>query len=161
MRIVLPSSRGFRRRVALLALITAVLFLVHPVRAHLRAASLLTRFTDAHAQGFLADLERHPVERTELMLATSAGATRARLFTPSGVANPPGLVLLHGVHHLGIEEPRLNNFAQTIAATGVAVLAPELREIADYRIDPASLDTIGAAARSLRTRLGVHDVGVM
>jgi pimeloyl-ACP methyl ester carboxylesterase len=160
-----PSSARRRfaaRRVALFVLVVVTVLLVRPVGAHLRAASLLVRFSDPAATGTLADLARHPVSETSLMVPAHGEPTRARLYTPTGVAHPPGIVLLHGVHNKGIEEPRLIRFAQTIAATGIAVLTPELREIADYRIDPVTLETIAGAARTLRDRLGgEHGVGVM
>ena len=47
----------------------------------------------------------------------------------------------------GIDEPRLGAFAHAIAASGVAVLTPEIRELCDYRIVPASIETIGESAR--------------
>jgi pimeloyl-ACP methyl ester carboxylesterase len=59
-------------------------------------------------------------------------------------------VLLHGVHRLGIDEPRLVRFARTIAASGVSVVTPELGAIADYRVDASSVPTIEAAVRALR-----------
>src|SRR5262249_10583518 len=46
------------------------------------------------------------------------------------------------------------------AGAGCAVLTPEVAEIAAYRIEPASIDTIGLAARALDARLG-RRAGVM
>jgi pimeloyl-ACP methyl ester carboxylesterase len=76
-------------------------------------------------------------------------------------ARVPGVVVVHGVHWKGIDEPRLERFASTIAASGVAVLTPEIRELCDYRVDPASIDTIGLSAQALSARLGGARVGVM
>jgi acetyl esterase/lipase len=159
----MSASRSFpsRRRIALFLLIVAVVLLVRPIDAHLRAASLLVRFSDPAASGALADLARHPVVESDLTVPTKGDPARARLYMPSGVHEPAGIVLLHGVHWKGIDEPRLVRFAQTIAATGVAVLTPELRELADYRIDAGSLDTIASAAHVFRERLGTRGVGVM
>lgn len=158
-------ARGsLRWRVALFVVACASVLLAHPAHTHLRAASLLARFSDPGATGLLADAGRAPVDETLFALASPPGSppARARLYLPVGVANPPGLVLLHGVHRLGIAEPRLVKFAKTLAAAGVAVLTPELRELADYHIDPASLETIGAAVHALRGRLErSRPVGVM
>ncbi len=138
------------------------MLLVRPVGAHLRAASLLVRFSDPAASGAIADLARYSVGESDLTVPAHGAPTRARLYTPAGVDHPPGIVLLHGVHYKGIDEPRLVRFAQTIAATGIAVLTPEVREIADYRIDPASLETIAGASHALRDRLDAKNgVGVM
>jgi dienelactone hydrolase len=131
-----------------------------PVVAHLRAASLLLRFADEHAAGALAGFGRHPVDEEPTTLQTVGGPTPARLYRPRGVEGPPGVVLVHGVHRLGIEEPRLTRFARAVAATGVVVLTPEVQEIADYRVDPRSIDTIGAAAVELDRRTGGR-AGVM
>jgi pimeloyl-ACP methyl ester carboxylesterase len=43
----------------------------------------------------------------------------------------------------------------------VAVLTPEIRELCDYRIEPASIDTLGVAAQALSAKLGGKRVGVM
>jgi dienelactone hydrolase len=149
----LASRRGF----VALALVIVVVVLWRPASAHVRAASLLLRVADPEAQGWLTQAARHPVEERD---DTVMGG-RARLYVPSDVAHPPGMVLVHGVHWKGIDEPRLRSFARNIAATGVEVLTPEIRELCDYRIDPASIDTIGESARSLSAQLGGERVGVM
>ena len=59
-----------------------------------------------------------------------------------------------------MDEPRLVRFARALAANGVAVLTPEVRELADYRVDARSIETIGAAAQTLRAKLS-RRVGVM
>jgi dienelactone hydrolase len=152
--------------------LVAVVVLWRPASAHVRAASLLVRFADPEAHGLLADAARHEVDVQDLPLPAPwcasapcgrADATRGRLYLPRGADGPgtPGVVVVHGVHWKGIDEPRLERFARTIAASGVAVLTPEVRELCDYRIDPASIETIGASARTLSDRLGGRPVGVM
>jgi len=140
-----------------LLLTVALTLLWQPASAHVRAASLLVRVSDAEAQGWLASVANHPVEVREESLPGS----RARLYVPADVQHPPGVVVVHGVHWKGIDEPRLGAFARAIAASGVAVLTPEIRELCDYRIDPASIDTIGESARLLSARLGGQRVGLM
>ena len=154
----LSASRSSPRRAfAALLLAIAIALLWQPASAHVRAASLLVRIADPDTHGWLADASRHPVvERDDAVMGG-----RARLYLPTDVAHPPGVVVVHGVHWKGIDEPRLRAFARTIAASGVAVLTPEIRELCDYRIDPASIDTIGVAAQALSARLGGAPVGVM
>jgi dienelactone hydrolase len=158
-----PSGPPARRvgRVVLLVALALVVLLIQPAGAHLRAASLLVRFADANAAGALADFGKHAIVETDAAVPLARGEARARVYTPTGVVDPPGLVVVHGVHRLGIDEPRLQRFARAIAATGVVVLTPEIQEIADYRIDPRSIDTIGAAAGELQRRVGHGRVGVM
>jgi pimeloyl-ACP methyl ester carboxylesterase len=157
-----------RRALAVLSVALVVILLWRPAGAHVRAASLLVRFVEKDPHGLTADLAnavRHPVDERDTTVPTARGDTRARLLVPRDVSDlsaVPGLVLVHGVHFQGIDEPRLRAFARTIAESGVAVLTPEVPELCDYRIDPASVDTIASAAHVLSARLGGgRPVGVM
>jgi pimeloyl-ACP methyl ester carboxylesterase len=67
---------------------------------------------------------------------------------------------VHGIHRLAVEEPRLVRFARAHAASGVAVVTPEVRELADYRVDVRSIDTIGEAARAAHRKIG-RKAGIM
>src|SRR5262245_49141691 len=124
------SRKRWIRRGVLLGLLVAALFLLREADAHLRAASLLLRFADENAAGTVAAYGKHPVHEELASIATDDGAVQARVYTPEGVTDAPGVVVVHGVHRLGIEEPRLVRFARSIAATGVTVFTPEVREIA-------------------------------
>jgi pimeloyl-ACP methyl ester carboxylesterase len=141
--------------------LAAIVLLARPADRHLRAASLLLRFADERAEGFLPAYGKHALAESLVDVPSARGPVRARLYSPVGVADAPGVVIVHGVHRLAIDEPRLMRFARSIAASGVVVLTPEVKEIADYRIDPASIETLGAAAHSLRERLGGRPVGLM
>jgi pimeloyl-ACP methyl ester carboxylesterase len=162
----MPTSSTSRRRaakrlIALLAIALAVAVVWRPVRAHVQAASLLLRFVSPRDTSVLAGLYRSPLREVPFTVRAPRGEVRARLYSPQGKTGVPGIVIVHGVHRLGIEEPRLVHFARTIAATGLVVLTPEVGEIADYRIDPASVETMGASARALAEALGVRRVGMM
>ena len=145
----------------LIGVLLVIAVAIRPVVTHVRAASLLLRFADEKATGTLADLGRHAVDEEPCTVETSHGPVRARVYTPRGASGAPGVVLVHGVHRLAIEEPRLKRFSRAIASSGVVVLTPEVAEIADYTVDPRSVETIGAAARTLRARLGGGRAGVM
>ena len=80
---------------------------------------------------------------------------------PRDVAHPAGMVLVHGIHRLGIDEPRLMSFARASAGSGFAVLTPEVAALADYRVDSASVSTIGESPAWLQTRLGKGPVTVV
>jgi pimeloyl-ACP methyl ester carboxylesterase len=151
-----PRERPNRRErtlIVVLVLVVLVLLLARPASHHARAASLLMTFSDPKAQSDVAE------ER--FTFARGAERVPARLYVPKGVAHAPGVVLVHGVHRLGIEEPRLDRFARAVAGAGVAVMTPAVTELSDYRVAPASIDTVGAAVEALRTRLGVERVGLM
>jgi len=151
------------RRIGAGALVALLLLLALAVPAwsHLRAMGLLARLSDAKATGWVAGVGRHTVREAPFELRDDRGPIPARLYAPDGVDRPPGVVLAHGVHRLGIEEPRLKAFSRALASTGIAVLTPELRELADYRIDPRSIATLGLAVTELRARLDGRRVGLM
>src|SRR5512146_437165 len=132
-----------------------------PGRAYVRAASLLQRISDGKADGTLANLESYPVDEQLTTVDASDGPIPARLYVPRGAQNAPGMVLLHGVHHLSIDEPRLVAFSRAVSSAGIVVLTPALKDIADYHVSPTTITTIGSSIQSLSTRLGGEKVGVM
>ncbi|MGZ4897022.1 MAG: alpha/beta hydrolase [Candidatus Angelobacter sp.] len=134
--------------------------LLHPVGPHLHAMSLLLRFSDPHAQGLPVRFAKHPFKEEDGSVLTPHGPLRCRTYTPQDVENPGGVVLLHGVHHLGIDDPRMWNLARALASTGVLVLTPELQDLADYRVTARTIDVIGDSAVVLSTRMR-RRVGVM
>jgi pimeloyl-ACP methyl ester carboxylesterase len=81
---------------------------------------------------------RATVREDDAVIEIPDAKVRARRYEPVGVANAPGIVLLHGVHPRGIDEPRLRAFARTVAASGVRVLTPELSEFLAYRIEAST-----------------------
>ena len=145
---------GMRARLSVLAFLVVLAATWSPLSRHVRAAKLLTRFADANAKP-------SGLDETPLTLDTPNGPTRAKIYSPTGDANLPGLVVIPGVHHLGVDEPRLQRFARAIAASGITVMTPEIKELTDYRIEPKSIATIGAAATELAKRVHRTSVGVM
>lgn len=127
---------------------------------HARAVGLLVRFAKPAASGVAGSIGRHDVYATDLTFAAPRGQVPGRMYLPVGVARPPGLVIVHGVHRLGLEEPRLTSFSRAVASAGIAVLTPEISELAGFRIAPEAIGTIGAAAHDLHLRLGGR-VGVL
>ncbi len=134
---------------------------IYSLRYELRSYVFLIQFLDPHASGLLVRIEGHGLDTEEVTLPTTQGPVRARLYVPRGVAHPPGMVLVHGIHHLGIDEPRLVNFARAAASDGFSVLTPEVAALADYRVDGASIGTIGESAAWLEQRLGTGPVTVV
>jgi dienelactone hydrolase len=125
-----------------------------PAASHVRAAALLQRFASGGAGAYAVDEE--PAN-----FASRGSAVPARVYIPRGRANPPRMVLLHGVHHLGIQEPRLIRFARTLAGAGVQVFTPQLQDLADYQVQPSSIETVGDAVHAVAGAPGAPRVGVM
>ena len=131
----------------LFALIATCLFAWPVVRCHLQALAVLQELSGRPLAAPLRAVATDPIEVHELVLPTDAGPVRARMYVPVQHRNAPGLVIFHGVHHLGIDEPRLKAFAHAMAGTGLTVLTPELPDIKDYRISEHSTTVIGASAK--------------
>lgn len=151
-----------RRKLARIAvLVTAILLLlIYPViREHVRAMSLLGRM--AHQQNWITRLDHHSYTVQPITISSPQAPIQAKLYTPVDVQHPPAIVVAPGLHRLGIEEPRLINFAQSLAETGVEVLTPQVDALADYRVEPQSIDVIGRSAHELAQRTGVKQVGVL
>ena len=108
----------------------------------------------------LQSIAAMPVATKTLAIPSSAGTVQARLYTPTTVPNAPGLVLIPGIHYLGMDEPRLISFARSMSACGLRVLTPELPDSRDYRIQPSDVQAIGDSVQWLQNTTG-HPVGLM
>jgi pimeloyl-ACP methyl ester carboxylesterase len=161
-----PSPSRASRRVIYLCVWIAVLGLGGwglrvAADRYLRAMSVLTRLQNPNAQGLAASFARHAVTVQDGSAETPHGMLKFRLYVPQGVSHPGGIILLHGIHRAGIEEPRLINFAVTMAGAGIEVMTPELEDLADYRVTPRTTDVIGDAAVVLGNKMGLPKVGVL
>jgi dienelactone hydrolase len=153
-------QRNYARWRIWLWIVVLLALAISYLRYDLRSYALLTRFADPSASGPLLRIETHDVTTEEVSVSTPSGPMRARLFLPVGVARPNGMVAVHGIHHLGMDEPRLMSFARAVAGTGLAVLTPQIDALADYHVDAASIADIGESAAWLDQRLGTGPVSV-
>jgi pimeloyl-ACP methyl ester carboxylesterase len=142
------------------ALLVAVLLRMPLIRNYENAALLLLRLEHLHGPGWLNHVDSYPVTVTELDIPSPGGAIHAKLYSPDDASHAPPLVLLHGVHRLGMNDPRLVLLASAFAERGILVLTPELKALEDYRIAPAEIDVIGRSAQYL-DRQTDEPVGVL
>ncbi len=155
----LPQPQPIRpkhRRFLLILLLLPLLGVASiPVATeHLRAASLLLRIQNSDDHSRLARYHTYAIAETLANVGTPTGVVRARFYKPVGASNPPAMVVVHGVHHLGIDEPRLVAFSRALCASGIQVYTPELPQLADYQINHASVDNIGAATEHFSQMTG-------
>jgi pimeloyl-ACP methyl ester carboxylesterase len=129
------------------------------VYAHLRATSILMMIADM-PDSALEHFDANPVTVEEITFPSQPVA-RARIYHPIGIAHPSPVVVVPGVHHLGMEEPRLRRFASALASHGYLVLTPQVDELADYNITQRSAVVIGDAVHELARRSGASKVGLM
>jgi dienelactone hydrolase len=131
------------------------------VKCHMQAAAVLDLVGNKPVPWLLRKAVAEPVETRDFALTTSNGPVPARLYVPVHHPDAPALVVLHGVHHLGMNEPRLVAFAAAMASCGIRVLTPELPDIKDYHVGPNSIATIGDSAVWMAEHNGGRSVGVM
>jgi dienelactone hydrolase len=130
-------------RIVLLALLLVVVAAAVWGPAYARGASLVIRA--AQIQGFLlsaakADAQPYTVGPVRT-IPTRHGELRTRLYRPEEHIRR-AVLLVPGVHAMGIDEPRLTGLARELAGTGLAVLTMELPDLMKYQFTPDSVDEI-------------------
>ena len=71
------------------------------------------------------------------------------------------LVLAHGMHPLGFDEPRLVALASALAAAGVVVHPPDQPRLKALSLDPRTAPELSETMRALTQREGRGPLGVM
>jgi len=131
------------------------------MRVHLQSLAVLDLVAGRPVPSWMRRFVSEPIRVRDLELPLASGTVRARLYTPVQPKDAPAVLLLHGVHYLGIDEPRLESFATAMASCGIRVLTPELPDIKDYHVGPNSIATIGESAEWLAHANRGRPVGVM
>ncbi|MDB4931821.1 MAG: hypothetical protein JWM10_4305, partial [Myxococcaceae bacterium] len=129
-------------------MLAALVALAPAARRHTRAAVLLLRVSgavDDRTAGPVGIVARACDHRLDERMVNLGGGLRARLLVPRGAGPWRAVVVAHGVHHRGIDEPRTLAFVRALARGGVAVLCPQLDALADYRVSPATVTEMRAA----------------
>lgn len=140
----------------LAALIIAVIVLVglaYLAVPYARAASLFVRaanlggrveaFADERARAISVD-EPH-------LVPTRQGEVRAQFYRPEGSVRR-SVLLVPGVHSMGIAEPRLTALAKDLAGSGVTVMTLALPDLMDYQITARSADVLEDAVAWMAAR---------
>jgi len=154
-----PAPRYSRILLALPFLPILFLALTPTAYDHLRAASILMVIADM-PESAISDFDTNPVIEEEITYPSTV-TERARIYHPVGIAHPSPVVVVPGVHHLGMDEPRLRRFARALASHGYLVLTPQVDDLADYNITKSSSVVIGDAVHELARRSGAPKVGLL
>lgn len=115
-------------------------------RPYVRGLSFVVRAADL--RGVLrafADLDAEAIGERELHIPTTAGSLRARSYEPGRKFRRTSL-LVGGLHPGGYDDPRLVAFARQLAASGMAVVTPDIPELSQFVITPALTDSIEQSA---------------
>jgi dienelactone hydrolase len=102
----------------------------------------LLRFTDTSPEG---DRRGEPFQVYEVAMSGSGQTIPAKVYEPMN-GHDRAMLLVHGVHWGGFDEPRLIYFAKRLAAMGIAVVTPDMADLKNYEIVPDSVDDIESAA---------------
>ncbi len=144
-------------RIALIALLIVgtvllVAWLALSQSRYGRAMSLLVRMgkVPGPVAAHVGAWQTTTVDRVMLSFSGRHGPREARLFRPAHVRTRP-VLLSGGVHALGIEEPRLIAFAETLAQSGTPVITPALPDLQEYLVTPRLTDDIEDAALAMLT----------
>jgi pimeloyl-ACP methyl ester carboxylesterase len=109
---------------------------------------------------FLNSYFRHPLARIEfeeVSLEVSGEEVPASYVRPRSRTALPGWIVLHGITVTGRQHPVLLRFVHSLAATGAAVLIPEVPSWRNLVLDTAAGDaTVTAATKYLRSRSDVR-----
>ena len=132
-----------RRVFAFLITIAAVVAIVYATAPYARALSLIVRAADLGGQveAFANEQARIVSIQPPHMVPTRQGNVLARFYEPAGDVSRT-LLLLPGIHSMGIEEPRLRALANDLAGSGIRVMTLALPDLQQYRVTPQSSDVI-------------------
>jgi dienelactone hydrolase len=135
------------RRIVLLVVLVALIFLGPAALGHARSAGFVVRAAGMHGWWAdpLASLQSGAVTTEDTTIEVRAGRVRGRIYRPAS-ATRRTILLTGGVHAKGIDEPRLMKLAQDLAAGGSPVVTAEVPDLLRYQITPHLTDTIEDAA---------------
>lgn len=121
---------------------------------HLRAAAFLARLEGS--QGWLSGYRAYPIADEPRQL----DGMRARRYAAKRETSPV-ILLVHGVHQAGIDDPRLIRLARSMAAAGSVVWTPEFKALTQYDLLADSAHDIGRAIRAVVKAEAVEQLSVV
>jgi pimeloyl-ACP methyl ester carboxylesterase len=157
-------TRARRRRSALwttgiaaAVLVLAFLILLPAIKTYLKAVAVLLASNGSPIPRVLHPLLDSNVrsERVSIPVPDGGQPIAAILYTPSGSADAPGMVIVSGLDPGGIEG--LSPFARLEASTGLRVLTPDIPKLDSFDIrgvDKSAVLKIGESARWLDRKTG-------
>jgi hypothetical protein len=139
------------RRLAIAAIGLAILgYLSLP---YARALSLIVRAANmgGSVEAFADSRARAVTIDAPTVMPTRHGEVPARFYRPQGALRRT-VLLVPGIHAMGIDEPRLTGLARDLAGSGLGVMTMALPDLMRYEITPRSTDAIEDAVKWLTAR---------
>lgn len=139
-----------RRAAIAVVVLGLVLYLAAP---YARALSLIVRAANMGGvvEEIAAARARTVTVEPDTTIPTRNGDVRARLYRPDGTFSRT-VLLIPGIHSMGIDEPRLTGLARDLAGSGFGVMTMALPDFESYLITPRSTDMIEDAVMALSRR---------
>jgi dienelactone hydrolase len=142
------------RRLVVIVLVALVLLVgATAARPYARALSLIVRAADmgGSVEAFANDRARPVTIDPQRTIPTRHGEVPARLYRPDGQLTRT-VLLVPGIHAMGIDEPRLTALAKDLAGSGVGVMTMALPDLQRYEITARATDQIEDAVAWLTDR---------
>jgi dienelactone hydrolase len=149
-----------RRLITLAAVVAMLALLTYVSVPYVRAASLFARVGNIGGRvEALADAAaRTVIVRPGHVVPTRQGDVSAQFYYPEGTVRRT-VLLVPGVHSMGIAEPRLTALARDLAGSGIAVMAMALPDLIGYQITARSADVIEDAVAWMAKQPGLAPDG--
>ena len=136
----MAARRGWRILAAILVIAAVLTYLAVP---YVRAASLFVRV--AHVGGRAEQFAARHAHTVTIVpphtVPTRSGEVPAQFYRPDGRFSR-SVLLIPGIHSMGIKEPRLTALAKDLAGSGVMVMTLALPDLQRYRLTTQSTDVI-------------------
>lgn len=127
---------------------------------YVRGAFLVVRA--AHVGGRIESLATRQARTVSIHVpqpvTTRHGDVPTQTYEPDGRVSRT-VLLVPGIHSMGITEPRLTGLARDLAASGVRVVTMALPDLTRYRITPQATDVIEDAVRWMSSQPGLAPDG--
>ena len=145
--------RRWRLLVTMSALAITVVVFAYVGAPYARAATFIVRAAGlgGRVEDFANRQARAVVVQPRHQVPTRYGDVPARMYVPDGTSRRT-VLLVPGIHSMGIEEPRLTALADDLAGAGVKVMAMALPDLQAYQITPRATDVIEDAVTWMAAR---------
>jgi hypothetical protein len=143
-----------RRRSRILAAIVLIaIVLAYFAVPYVRAASLFVRVAHlgGRVEAFATSHARAVTVLPPHMVPTRGGEVAAQFYRPDGGFSR-SVLLIPGIHSMGINEPRLTALAKDLAGSGVMVMTLALPDLQQYQLTTQSTDVIEDAVSWMAQR---------
>jgi len=132
-----------RRWIPVVIVVSMLAVLTYAAAPYVRAASLFARVGNVggRVEAIARAAARNVTVRPRHTVPTRQGEVSAQFYFPDGAIRRT-VLLVPGVHSMGIEEPRLTALARDLAGSGIAVMAMALPDLMGYQITARSADSI-------------------